>query len=724
MDGINTHKPLNRGFFIGRNMAETEKTAKAEKKSASHKSVLKEALERFEYCQEKLSDSKRLMLEDIKFSIGDSDNGYQWPEKILSEREFERRPALTMNKMPQFINQVVNDARQNRPAIKIRPVDSGADVESAEVLQDLVRNIESVSSADVAYDTAVECAARAGEGYFRIITDYCDETSFNQEILLKRIRNPLSVWLDPDYQEPDGCDAMWGFVIDEVKTEEFDRLYPKAIKSSWDKDTSGWTSDKTVRIAEYFRVVREEKALLLLSDGSTAYEGDELPEGITEVKRRDGFKRKVEWYKLTLDNVLDETEIPCSYIPVIPVLGNEVDVEGVPQRSGLVRNAKDPQRQYNYWVSAETEMIALAPKAPFIGYTGQFKDKKWKDANVKNYAYLEAEMLEINGQAAPLPQRQPFAGVPAGILAAKSGANNDIRETMGMYNASLGAPSQETSGKAILAKQQEADTGTFHYIDNLSRSIRHAGRIIVEMIPKIYDTQRIMRILGEDGEPDNIQIDPNLPQAKAEIKDANGKIQKIFNPNIGKYDVAVTVGPSFASKRVEAAESMMEMTRIAPDILKVAGDVIVRNMDWPGAQDIADRIKRAMPPEIVGEEGEEPIPPKVQAMITQIQQAEQAIGQQAQLLEAKAAELTQKDQELSITETEVKSMMDELKAQDRVMKAEMKAAKAELKMQAADMEAGQEQEAAQLLMRYTEGLEGQVMQLSKALESLTAAQPQ
>jgi hypothetical protein len=689
-----------------------------EPKLSKHEAVLKEAMERFDHCEDQLGNMRSLMLQDIKFSIGDSDNGYQWPDAVWKERTTERRPALTMNKMPQFINQVVNDARQNRPMIKIRPVDSGADIKSAEIFQDLVRNIESVSNADMAYDTAVECAARGGEGYFRITTDYCDDTSFNQEIFIKRVRNPLSIWLDPSYQEPDGSDAMYGFVIDEMSRKDFEKEYPDADCHSWDAPgVSVWVGKDTVRIAEYYRVVKEKTKVILLSDGSTIFDGDNIPEGLTEVKSRDGYKRKVEWYKLVPDNVLDETEIPCSYIPIIPVLGNEVDIEGKPYRSGLVRNAKDPQRQYNYWASSETEMIALAPKAPFIGYTGQFKDKKWKDANNKNYSYLEAEAIDINGQVAPLPQRQQFAGVPTGIVNAKAGANNDIRETMGIYNASLGAPSNESSGRAILAKQREADTGTFHYTDNLSRSIRHAGRIIIELIPKIYDTKRVMRILGEDGETSNIQIDPSMPVPMTEVK-GEAQIKKIFNPSVGKYDVTVNVGPSFASKRAEAAESMIEMTRVAPDLLKVAGDVIVRNMDWPGAQEIADRIKRSMPPELVGDDEELQIPPKVQAMIQQVQQAEQAIQQQGQMLQEKAQELASKDQQLQSTEVEVKAALDQLKAQDRVMKAEMKAAQAEMRLQASEMDSGQEQEAAQMLMRYAEGLEAQIEQLSSTLQQL------
>ncbi|HEU4708385.1 MAG TPA: portal protein [Methylophilaceae bacterium] len=689
--------------------SDTEKTPK----QTRHEEILTEAMERFSYAEERLSASKQLQLQDIKFSIGDSDNGYQWPEVIWKQRITDKRPALTMNKIPQFINQVVNDSRQNRPAIKIRPVDSGSDIKSAEIIQGIIRNIESVSRADIAYDTAIESAARCGEGYFRILPEYCDDMSFNQEILIKRIRNPLSVWPDPDYQEPDGSDMGWCFIIDEMPRKEFEREYPDSNRSDWDGGGRfvGWVNKDKVRIAEYYRIIKEKAEVVLLSDGSVIYADEAIPDGLTEVKRRDGYRHKVEWFKLTAGNVLEETEVVGRYIPVIPVIGNEVDIEGRPHRSGLTRNSKDAQRQYNYWTTAETEMIALAPKAPFIGYKGQFTDKKWKDANTRNYAYLEADTDAVNadGTVLPLPQRQQFAGVPAGIVTAKQSSNSDIRETMGIYNASLGAPSNEHSGKAILAKQREADTGTFHYNDNLSRSIKHAGRIIVSWIPKYYDTERVIRILGEDGTPDTVKIDPAAPTALIESKDKNAAIKRIFNPTVGKYDVTVDVGPSYASKRAEAAESMMEMTRVAPEILKVAGDLVVRNMDWPGAQEIADRIKSAMPPELVGKDDNEPVPPKVMAMVKQVEAAQQMIQQQGQAL-------AQKEQELNGTQAQVDAAMKELQAQDKVMRAEFKAAKAELKLMQHDMQTDSEKAAAESLMRYTEQLEHTINQLSAMLD--------
>lgn len=674
-------------------------------------SIIAEAKKRWAITEDKLAEERRLMLEDIKFSIGDSDNGYQWPSGVMMERQAEGRPALTMNKLPQFINQVINDARANRPQVKIRPVDNGADKEAAEVFQGIIRNIESVSNADLAYDMAVEYSARCGLGYFRVVTDFIDDMSFDQDIIIKRVCDPLAIRLDPNYTEPDGSDAKWGFVEDKIPKEDFESQYPKAEMSQWDVTEHGdWYSEGNIRICEYMRIKETPKNLQLLSDGSTVYEGDEIPEGLTVERTRKGKKCEVEWFKITSSHVLERTIIKCSYIPIFPVIGNEVFIEGKPYRSGMVRNAKDPMRQYNYWVSAETEMVALAPKAPFIGYAGQFKDPKWKTANTKNHAYLEAEPLDIDGDRAPIPQRQGFAGVPAGIVNAKAGANQDIRETVGMYNASVGAPSSETSGRAILAKQKEGDSGTFHYTDNQARSIRHLGRVIIEMIPSYFDTQRIARILGEDGESSEVIVAPDAPQALAKHENEKGEIQQVFNPNVGKYDVTVTVGPSFASRRMESAESMVELARVIPAIGNVAPDLIARSMDFEGAEEIADRLKASLPPQIVGEDGKEPIPPQLQAIMQQVQQTTQAIDQQKQLM-------AQKEQELAQKESDINSASDKLTAQKTVFDANAKYLKLELENAALKQQQGDKASLDGMTV-YIQQLEEMVTHLSNGLETI------
>jgi len=674
--------------------------------------VLSEAKTRWDITEDMLHDERVLQLEDIKFSIGDSDNGYQWPEEVIQDRIASKRPALTMNKLPQFINQVVNDARANRPQIKVRPVDNGADKDAAEIFQGIIKNIESTSNADLAYDTSVEYSARCGMGYFRVVTDYIDDLSFDQDIIIKRVPDPLSVRLDPSFTEPDGSDARWGFIEDRIPKDEFIATYPDADMSQWDQSDHGtWYTDGYMRICEYFRIKEMPATLNLLSDGSTQYGDEELPEGVTVVRSRKGKKREVEWFKITSSHVLEKTIIKTSWIPIFPVIGNEVYIEGKPHRSGMVRNAKDPQRQYNYWASSETEMVALAPRAPFIGYAGQFKDPKWETANTKNHAFLEAEPMDIDGNQAPLPQRSSFAGVPAGIVNAKAGSNQDIRETVGMYNASVGAPSSETSGRAILAKQKEGDTGTFHYTDNQARTIRHLGRVLLEMIPNYYDTERVARILGEDGEGEEVKIDPEMPQAMRKEKNERNEIKVIFNPNVGKYDVSVSVGPSYASRRMEAAENMVELARVVPAIANIAPDLITRNMDFEGADEIADRLKASLPPEIVGNDGEEPIPPQVKAMIQQVQQA-------AQVVEMKTQELLQKEQEIGASEVEIKAEMQSLDAKKAVFDANVKAAKLEIQNMMLKSQQGDQDGTVQALQQYVQELEQMVERLSVALEAI------
>ena len=487
------------------------------------------------------------------------------------------------------------------------------------------------------------------------------------------------------------------------------------------------------------RIVKKDKNLQLLSDGSTIYEGDALPEGLTVTKTRKGQKCEVEWYKITSNHILAKTVIKCSHIPIFPVIGNETYVDGKAVRSGMVRNSKDPQRLLNVLGSNKIELISLSPKAPYLGYAGQFKDPKWQDTNIKSFAYLEAEPTDINGERAPLPQRQQFASVPTGIVQAEQQANQDIRETVGMYNASLGANSSETSGRAILAKQKEGDTGTFHYTDNLSRAIRHLGKCLVEMIPYYFDAQRIARTLGEDGSTNEIIVNPDNPKAVSKIRDNAGKIKKVFNPNIGKYDVTVTVGPSYASQRAEAAESQLELAKVIPTIAQVAPDLIARSFDFKGADEIADRLKATLPPGIAkDDEDSEPLPPQAQQAIQQAQQAMQTAQQHEQMLQQaqeqfqqqaqqQAQQMAEKEAQLKDMQMNIEMAASKLQAQQTVFNAMQKVAAIEQSNNEnglqSSIEKAQQEQAAMMkeqeiaqIQDYTKQLEAMVHDLSDVVE--------
>ena len=627
------------------------------------------------------SDSREDELDDLRFRAASPDNQWQWPADVLATRgsvqgqTINARPCLTINKLPQHVLQVTNDQRQNRPSGKVIPADDKADVEVAEIFNGIVRHIEYISDADVAYDTACDNQVTFGEGYFRILTEYCDDNSFEQDLRIGRIRDSFSVYMDPTIQDPCGSDAEWCFINQEITKDEYEREFPDAATLSslaygvGDGQLNAWINQDTVRIAEYFYIKHEAKKLNQYPGGMTAMAGS--PEakqiemmGLAATKTRDVDVRTVKWCKTNGFEVLEERDWAGKYIPVIRVIGNEFEIDGRMYVSGLVRNAKDAQRMYNYWVSQEAEMLALAPKAPFIGYGGQFEgyEQQWKTANINNWPYLEVnpDVTDGNGGVLPLPQRAPPPLAQNGLLQAKMGAADDIKGTTGQYDASLGSQSNEVSGRAILAREKQGDTGTYHFIDNLARAIRYATRQLVDMIPKIYDTQRIARIIGIDGETDQAMIDPNQPEPVRKIVDqqTGATIKKIYNPNVGKYDVAVTTGPSYMTKRQESLDAMSRLLQGNPNLWAVAGDLFIKNMDWPGAQEMSKRFAKTIDPKLMNESDASPelaqAQQQMQAMSQEMQQMHQMLQNVSQSMEAQTLKVKEFEADVKAYDAETK----------------------------------------------------------------------
>jgi len=627
------------------------------------------------------SDSREDELDDLRFRAASPDNQWQWPADVLATRgsvqgqTINARPCLTINKLPQHVLQVTNDQRQNRPSGKVIPADDRADVEVAEIFNGIVRHIEYISDADVAYDTACDNQVTFGEGYFRILTEYCDDNSFEQDLRIGRIRDSFSVYMDPTIQDPCGSDAEWCFINQEITKDEYEREFPDAATLSslaygvGDGQLNAWINQDTVRIAEYFYIKHEAKKLNQYPGGMTAMAGS--PEakqiemmGLAATRTRDVDVRTVKWCKTNGFEVLEERDWAGKYIPVIRVIGNEFEIDGRMYVSGLIRNAKDAQRMYNYWVSQEAEMLALAPKAPFIGYGGQFEgyETQWKTANINNWPYLEVNPDVTDGQGGPLPlpQRAPPPLAQNGLLQAKMGAADDIKGTTGQYDASLGAQSNEVSGRAILAREKQGDTGTYHFIDNLARAIRYATRQLVDMIPKIYDTQRVARIIGLDGETDQAMIDPTQPEAVRKIVDqqTGATIKKIYNPNVGKYDVAVTTGPSYMTKRQEALDAMSRLLQGNPNLWAVAGDLFIKNMDWPGAQEMSKRFAKTIDPKLMDDSEASPelaqAQQQMQAMGQEMQQMQQMLQNVSQSMEAQTLKVKEFDSQVKAYDAETK----------------------------------------------------------------------
>jgi hypothetical protein len=618
------------------------------------------------------SDSREDELDDLRFMAGSPDNQWQWPADVLATRgsvqgqTINARPCLTINKLPQHVRQVTNEQRQNRPTGKVIPADDRADVRVAEIFDGMVRHIEYISDADVAYDTACDNQVTYGEGYIRLLTEYCREDSFDQDIKIGRVRNAFSVYMDPAIQDPCGSDAEWCFITEDVSKADYERMFPDAAPISslmtqgvGDQSLSQWLSEDMVRIAEYFYYEHEPATLNLYPDNITAFANTPQDKALKAMfgkplRTRKVDRKKVKWIKTNGFEVLEERDWAGKWIPVVRVVGNEFEVDGQLYVSGLVRNAKDAQRMYNYWVSQEAEMLALAPKAPFIGYGGQFEgyEMTWKTANTNNWPYLEVnpDVTDGAGSPLPLPQRAPPPLAQTGLIQAKLGASDDIKATTGQYDSSLGAQSNERSGRAILAREKQGDTGTYHFVDNLSRAIRYVTRQLVDMIPKIYDTARVARIVGLDGEVGMIRINPTQPEPVKEIRDENGLvIDKIYNPSVGTYDVCVTTGPGYMTKRQEALDAMSMLLQSNPQLWSVAGDLFIKNMDWPGAQEMAARFAKIIDPKVM--EGEDQSPEmqmakmQIEALTKELNQVVGMLQRVEQSIEAQEVQIKAYDAE-------------------------------------------------------------------------------
>ena len=631
---------------------------------ADNDKLLELMRQRFKEADSAYAETRKNSLDDLKFFAGDSDNKFQWPNEVLSTRK--ERPSLTINKLPQHVRQISNDQRQNRPAGKVIPVDDKGDIEVAKIFDGIVRHIEYISDADVCIDTACECQVIGGEGFFRLITDYCDDNSFEQEIKYKRIRNPFSILIDPTCQDSCGEDAQFAFVPDVISKDKYHAEYPDAMPISsienaghGDPLLPNWVTKDSIRIVEYFYVDYEKKTLELFANGEAYFDdSDEAKSlkdaGLQPIKTRAVKAKKVKWIKSNGYEVLEEGEWPGNWIPIIRVVGDELEIDGELIFKGIVRNAKDPQRLYNYWASQEAEMLALSPKAPFIGYAGQFEgyERDWKSANTENLPYLEVnpDVMDGNGTPMPLPQRAMPPMAQSGLIQAKAGANDDIKSTTGQYDASIGAEANEKSGKAILAREKQTDTGTFHYVDNLARAVRFATRQIVDLIPKIYDTPRIARIIGLDGETDHVKLNPDQqePMKKVVDPETNAVIERIYNLSIGKYDVCVTTGPSYMTKRQETAEMMINLSQGTndPALGLLMRYFAIKNADFPDAQDFANIMKKMLPQGLL-DDTEDSSPELVKAK-QQIQQMGQQMQQMQQMLQNVSKSF--EEQELRIKE--------------------------------------------------------------------------
>lgn len=618
--------------------------------------VFQECAQRLKLVIDAEALNRQQAIQDLEFA-----DGLQWPDDLYNFRKLTKRPSLTINHTEMFLDRIENNMRQQRPRIKVHPI-SEAEVEDAKVIAGVIRHIEYRSQASVAYDVAGRYAVRSGWGFARIIPEYPDPRAWEQELRIVPIFNPFSVYMDPSSEMPDGSDSKWVIISEKMKRIDFRRRYPAEFDEfktfgPGDAIIADWQTQEEIRLAEYFRIYEREETLYQLVNGKGIWKDEWremepmlLQAGITLNMRngkpvsRKSHRRYVEWYLITGTKVIDRRSVrsgspfPGRWIPVIRCEGKRVNLNGEVRRKGATRNMRDPARMYNYWQTALTEKLALAPKAPWVMAEGQTEGHpEWEDANQLPYSRLEYKVVTGPDGQTPLPppQRQPAVEVEQGLIAAAQLAEHDLLAIAGMpHEPGQDAPGLIVSGKALRARQALSDISHFQYYDNQTLMIAQIGRICCNLIPFYYSGRKILRIIGEDGIPQMMEVNKPIMtptmMAIAEIKN---------DLTVGEYDVVMDTGPGYETKRLENAEAMIDLMRtpLGNICANQAPDIILRNFDFPGADDLADRMTASIPEALQKALAQMPAQQRaiITAMQTQLQQAQQTIQQQAMQLKSR-----------------------------------------------------------------------------------------
>ena len=536
---------------------------------ASDTEKVREIKDNLKYSEDATGAEYEVMIEDLRFLDGEG----QWPQDLEAERAADGRPSLRINKLPGKLDRVAGEQRRNRPSIKVSPVDSDADVDTAKVFGGLIRNIEQQSCAKTAYSTAEDSMTGCGLGAWRVVTEYSGDETFDQDIKIRRMKNPFTVFYDPDAQELDNSDAKWCIITESLARDNYKKQYPKADPCEFDAnrdDYEGWIAKDRIRIAEYFEKVYTKKKIYLIQRGDNPPEiVTELPEddleaapgetGYTVLNERMVDSYEIEWRRVNGKETIEGVEKWAGkYIPIVMAYGKELNIENKSSHRGIVRHAKDPQRLYNYARSASAEKISLAPKSPYIGTAKMFQgyEKQWSISMKRNFPYLliKADKDFPNR----MPERQMPQQIESGIQQEVMVSDQEINDTTNVREAAMGEKSNEKSGKAIQARASMTDLANVSFNDNMAVAVQYTGKILVDLIPKIYDTARVVRILNEDDTQEQVKVNE-------EYEKESGKTA-FYDVTVGKYDVAISTGPSYQTQREEAADGMISFLQAVPDV--------------------------------------------------------------------------------------------------------------------------------------------------------------
>lgn len=640
-------------------------------------------------------------LEDLEF-LSD-DEFAQWDPKDYAARVSAGKPAITVDQLSQFCHQVINDARMNTPSINIIPADGDSTSENAELIKGLIRNIEYVSGADDAYDVAINYSVKSSIGFIRVDHDYVDDDTDDQELLIRGVKNPRAVVLDCNSMESDGSDAMHAFVFDKITIDDFKSKYPdKEIACFENENLKDIKGSDYITIAEYFEIELQDV------------------ESVNSIRKRK--KRIVKRYKLSGKEVLEETTFPGKYIPIVPMYGEEAWTDGKRNLLSLIRKAKGAQKMYNYWKSLETELLQKQSRAQFMAAEGQVEDyaEDWK--NPDKAMVLRYKPTDARGNPIGMPQKLPPPDSPIAFINASRMAIDDIKATMGIYNASLGMQSNETSGIAIRQRQQEGDVATFHFIDNRDKAITQVGRILVCAIPEIYNTPRALRIIGEEEDQKVVGVNGMVIPEQEDNYDLSR----------GKYDVKVVTGAPYTTRRQEAAEFFSQVVQSQPQLMTVMGDLLFKNMDIAGSEAMAARMKKLVDPKLLDDNDTDPM---IQALTAQLEQAQAQMQMMQQegaalqkQLEDKTAELNIKAQSEAIKadDNQAQNQLEALRIQtdDRLKQMELELKAAEIRLKERELEIQEQKIIAELSMKNKQMEMTQANEMMKRADEIAAQTPQ
>ncbi len=583
------------------------------------------------------------------------------------------KPRYTFDMTSPIVDQIAGEIEQADFDIKVRPAGGDSSKETAQILDGLIRNIENISNASAIYSHAGRNMVATGIDGWRVVQEYCDGMSYDQDLMIKPIYNfSERVWFDVGSQTRDRSDSKYCFVLQAIPSDEYKERFPKGSGqsvSSGRTKTGYYQKAATIVCGQIYYVKYEKTEIAMLSDGKiieltddTKAVLDELADnGITVSQSRPRKKPVV--YSRLFDGsgwLTDEQRTVFSYIPVIPTYGNFKVIEDKTVYRGVVQKLMDPQRVMNYSLSREIEEGALAPRAKYWMTPKQAAghEEKLRTMNVNSdpVQFYNPDPTVAGG--AP-PQQSGGAQINPGLRTVSESMRQIMGQTAGMFAANMGDNPGLQSGVAIKSLQQKGDNGTIKYFKAMEIAISQTARVMVDAMPRVYDTTQQKRILNADGSFEMQTLNQTV------IDGQTGKPVVINDLSKGKYDVTCSAGPSFQSRSQEAVQTILEMAAFDPSVIQSGADILFNNLDSPGMDLIAQRKRQQLLAAGV-------IPP------TQMTDEEKAQIAQAQ------AQPKAKDPATQIAEAEaLKAQAEASMAQTKARIAQTEAEEAAIKLQQA-----------------------------------------